>query len=139
MHRRSGDYTEPKLKHVRSIHTGFANIDLDTPQSSESDSSLNMNTIPLAIGHATDRQENGTAIVQQGRIQLNNPSLPSNVKQQLFQTLTQIDAFGEAFAQAPVPIYNILILQIKACLAHAIGGAPLAQHQIRTASKNNPN
>ena len=30
MHRRSGDYTEPKLKHVRSIHTGFANIDLDT-------------------------------------------------------------------------------------------------------------
>ena len=131
MSKRPSEATGPPLKASRSIHSGIHGLNLDTPRTSES--SIDMNSLPLAIGSSTERQENGPSIVQQARIQMNNPSLPASVKQQLFQTIVQIDAFGEKFSEAPVPVYNMLVLQIKACLAHAIGGPALAQHQIRAA------
>lgn len=131
MSKRFSEDTGPPLKASRSIHSGLHGLALDTPRTSES--SIEMNSLPLAIGSSTERQENGPVIVQQARIQMNNPSLPPSVKQQLFQTVVQIDAFGDKFSDAPVPVYNMLILQIKACLAHVIGGPALAQHQIRSA------
>jgi hypothetical protein len=131
MNKRTSEDNGPPLKASRSINSGIHKLNLDTPRTSES--SIEMNNLPLAIGSNTERQENGPSIVQQARIQMNNPSLPASVKQQLFQTIVQVDAFGDKFSEAPVPVYNMLILQIKACLAHAIGGHALAQHQIRTA------
>ena len=80
----------------------------------------------ILIGSSATRAAESNAIVDQGILQLNNPILPSSVKQQLFTALTQVDAYGRDFNDAPVAIYNMLILQIKAALVHAVVGNALA-------------
>lgn len=138
--KRSTTFPNSIAKSSRSLTTTFVDdLQLDSPQTSPQTSCQSSNSDPtnmdqmLAIGSATKKCDNADQIINQGRIQLINPRLPHSSKQQLFNTLFQIDAYGEEFKDAPAAIHNMLILQIKAALAYSVDGVAFAQHQIRSA------